>query len=269
MIKKSLIWSYRVAYIALGTFVFLGLLSIIGLRYFVLPHIDDYKPKIVQGLSQILGQKVTIGNIYANWDNLNPHLSVFNVDIYDKENRIALSLRHIEGSLSWTSIPLLEPRLASFSIYQPELTIRREKDGTIYVAGVSMSGPSKPEFPNWLLRQAQVNVIDANIIWQDDLRGAPALNLEKLNLALENPAWDSLRGHHNFSLRAIPQRPPQNPSTFVAGYLAKTSVKLSHGMEVFMQKLKAQTSQLGATGLLPIRLARRPWRGAILGGFCR
>ena len=98
MIKKSLIWSYRVAYIALGTFVFLGLLSIIGLRYFVLPHIDDYKPKIVQGLSQILGQKVTIGNIYANWDNLNPHLSVFNFDIYDKENRIALSLRHIEGS---------------------------------------------------------------------------------------------------------------------------------------------------------------------------
>ncbi len=211
MIKKSLIWSYRVAYIALGTFVFLGLLSIIGLRYFVLPHIDDYKPKIVQGLSQILGQKVTIGNIYANWDNLNPHLSVFNVDIYDKENRIALSLRHIEGSLSWTSIPLLEPRLASFSIYQPELTIRREKDGTIYVAGVSMSGPSKPKFPNWLLRQAQVNVIDANIIWQDDLRGAPALNLDKLNLALENPAWDSLRGHHNFSLRAIPSAATSKP----------------------------------------------------------
>ena len=211
MIKKSLIWSYRVAYIALGTFVFLGLLSIIGLRYFILPHIDDYKPKIVQSLSQILGQKVTIGNIYANWDNLNPHISVFDVDIYDKENRIALNLRHIEGSLSWTSIPLLEPRLASFSIHQPELTIRREKDGTIYVAGVSMSGPSKPEFPNWLLRQGQVNVIDANIIWQDDLRGAPALNLDKLNLALENPAWDSLRGHHNFSLRAIPSAATSKP----------------------------------------------------------
>ncbi|MFZ9641901.1 MAG: YhdP family protein [Candidatus Methylopumilus sp.] len=211
MIKKSLLWSYRIAYIALGTMVFVGLLSIIVLRYFILPHIDDYKPKIVQGLTQILGQKVTIGNIYANWDALNPHLSIFNVDIYDKQNRLALSLQHIEGSLSWTSIPLLEPRLASFTIYRPELTIRREKDGTVYVAGVSMSGPSKPEFPNWLLRQAQVNVVDANIVWQDDLRGAPALNLDQLNLQLENPAWDSLRGRHLFSLRATPSAATSKP----------------------------------------------------------
>lgn len=196
---------------ALGIFVFLSLLSIIVLRYFILPHIDDYKPKIVQGLSQVLGQKVTIGNIYASWDTLNPKLSIFNIDIYDKESRVALSLQHIEGSLSWTSIPLFEPRLASFSIYHPELTIRREKDGTVYVAGVSMNGPSKPEFPNWLLRQGQVNVVDANIIWQDDLRGAPALNLDKLNLVLENPAWDSLRGHHNFSLRAIPSAATSKP----------------------------------------------------------
>jgi uncharacterized protein (TIGR02099 family) len=211
MIKKSLIWSYRVAYIALGTFAFLSLLSIIVLRYFILPHIDDYKPKIVQGLSQVLGQKVTIGNIYANWDSLNPHLSIFNVDIYDKENRVALSLRHIEGSLSWTSIPLFEPRLASFSIYQPELTIRREKDGTVYVAGVSMSGPSQPEFPNWLLRQAKVNVVDANIVWQDELRGAPPLNLNMLNLQLENPAWDSIRGRHEFSVRATPSAATSKP----------------------------------------------------------
>jgi uncharacterized protein (TIGR02099 family) len=211
MIKKSLIWSYRVAYIALGTSVFLGLLSIIALRYFVLPHIDDYKPKIVQGLSQVLGQKVTIGNIYANLDSFNPHLSIFNVDIYDKQNRVALSLRHIEGSLSWTSIPLFEPRLASFAIYQPELTIRREKDGVVYVAGVSTSGSSKPEFPNWLLRQAKVNVIDANIVWQDDMRGAPALNLDKFNLQLENPVWDSLRGRHVFSLRATPSAASSNP----------------------------------------------------------
>lgn len=204
MIKKSLLWSYRFAYIALGTLVFLGVLSIAILRFFVLPHIDDYKPKIVQGISEVLGQKVVIGNIYANWDGLNPHIAVFNVDIYDQQNRTALSLNHIEGSLSWTSIPLLSPRLASFSIYQPELTIRREKDGTVYVAGVSMSGPSKPAFPNWLIRQAKVNVIDANIVWQDDMRGAPALHLDKLNLQLENPIWDILRGRHAFSLRATP-----------------------------------------------------------------
>lgn len=191
--------------------MFLGMLSIIVLRFFVLPHIDDYKPKIVQGISEVLGQKVVIGNIYANWDGLNPHIAVFNVDIYDQQNLVALSLNHVEGSLSWTSIPLLSPRLASFSIYQPELTIRREKDGTVYVAGVSMSGASKPAFPNWLLRQARVNVIDANIVWQDDLRGAPALNLDKLNLQLKNPVWDGFRGQHAFSLRATPSAGTSKP----------------------------------------------------------
>ena len=211
MIKKSLIWFYRIASVAIGSFIVLSLVSIIALRYYVLPKIDDYKPKITQTLSKLLGQKVTIGNIYANWDGLNPHLSIFNADIYDKENRIALSLRHIEGSLSWTSIPLLEPRLASFSIYQPELTIRRETDGTIYVAGVSMSGSSKAQFPNWLLRQAEVEVIDANIIWQDDMRQAPSLSLEKLNLNITNPAWDSLRGRHNFSLEATPSAGASKP----------------------------------------------------------
>ena len=191
--------------------MFLGMLSMSILRFFVLPHIDDYKPKIVQGISEVLGQKVVIGNIYANWDGLNPHIAVFNVDIYDQQNRVALSLNHVEGSLSWTSIPLLSPRLASFSIYQPELTIRREKDGTVYVAGVSMSGASKPAFPNWLLKQARVNVIDANIVWQDDLRGAPPLNLDKLNLQLENPVWDGFRGQHAFSLRATPSAGTSKP----------------------------------------------------------
>ncbi len=211
MIKKSLFWFYRIASIAIGTFIVLGLLSIIALRYYILPKIDDYKPKITQSISRLLGQKVTIGNIYANWDGLNPQLSIFNADIYDKENRIALSLKHIEGSLSWTSLPLLEPRLAALSIYQPELTIRRETDGTIFVAGVSMSGPSKPQFPNWLLRQAEVNVVDANIIWQDDMRQAPSLNLDKLNLNIVNPAWDSLRGRHTFSLEATPSAGSSKP----------------------------------------------------------
>jgi uncharacterized protein YhdP len=211
MIKKSLFWFYRIASIAIGTFIVLGLLSIIALRYYILPKIDDYKPKITQSISKLLGQKVTIGNIYANWDGLNPQLSIFNADIYDKENRIALSLKHIEGSLSWTSLPLLEPRLATISIYQPELTIRRETDGTIFVAGVSMSGPSKPQFPNWLLRQAEFNVVDANIIWQDDMRQAPSLNLDKLNLNIVNPAWDSLRGRHTFSLEATPSAGSSQP----------------------------------------------------------
>lgn len=211
MIKKSFIWFYRIAFDLLGFFIIAFLSSIIAVQYLFLPHVDDYKDQITAKVSETLGQKVTIGEIYAKWDGLNPHLSIFNMDIYDKEDRVALSLEHVEASLSWSSIPLFEPRLASLAIYKPELTIRREVDGTIYVAGISMSGPSKPEFPNWLLRQASINVSDADIIWQDEFRHAPELELNHLNLQIENPAWDRIRNHHRFSLRATPSAAASKP----------------------------------------------------------
>ncbi len=231
MIKKSFLWFYRVAFDLLGFFIVAFLSATIAIQYYFLPHFDDYKGRITEKISQTLGQKVTIGEIQAKWNGLNPHLSISNMDIYDKENRIALSLKQVEASLSWTSIPMLEPRLASLGIYQPELTIRREADGVVYVAGISMSGPNETEFPNWLLRQASVNVVDANIIWQDELRHAPELALNHLNLQLENPAWDSLRGRHQFSLKATPSTGASKPIDIRGNILGKDLSRLEkwHG----------------------------------------
>ncbi len=231
MIKRSFLWFYRIAFDLLGLFVVTFLSAIIAIQYYFLPHFDDYKGPITEKISQTLGQKVTIGEIQAKWDGLNPHLSILNMDIYDKDNRIALSLDQVEASLSWTSIPMLEPRLASLAIYKPKLTIRREVDGTVYVAGISMSGPSQPEFPNWLLRQASVNIIDADILWQDELRHAPELALNQFNLQLENPAWDRLRGRHEFSLRAIPSAAASKPIDVRGNILGKDISQLNqwHG----------------------------------------
>jgi len=204
MVKKSLLWIYRVTLVALWLSIFVIASSVLALRYVVLPNIDDYKDKIAQQVSTAAGQKVTIGDIKASWHGLNPHLSLFNVDLYDAQQRPALTLEHIEASLSWLSIPLLEPRLSSIAIYNPELTIRREADGNLFIAGIAMSGPARPAFPNWLLKQSRIDVIDASVLWQDDLRKAPPLTLNKLNLQIINPAWETLIGHHRFGLRATP-----------------------------------------------------------------
>lgn len=204
MVKKSLFWIYQAALIALWLIIIIFASSVLTLRYFVLPHIDDYKNKIALSVGEAVGQKITIGDIDAGWNGLNPHFSLRKVELYDKQNRPALLLEHIETSLSWLSIPLLEPRLSALTIHQPELTVRRETDGSVFVAGISMSGPARPEFPNWLLRQSQIDVIDATVLWQDDMRQAPPLTLSKLNLQIVSPAWKSLIGHHRFGLRATP-----------------------------------------------------------------
>jgi uncharacterized protein (TIGR02099 family) len=211
VIKKSLVWLYSAATYLLWAVIIVIATVVLGLRYYVLPGIQEHKDAIAQEVSRAAGQKITIGSIRASWDGMHPHLDLRQVALYDAQDRLALSLDHVETSLSWLSLALGEPRLATLVIHQPRLTIRRELDGTLYVAGISMSGPSRPEIPNWLLRQSSIQILDASVVWQDDLRRAPPLALEKLTLHLSNPAWESLLGRHKFGLRATPSAGTSRP----------------------------------------------------------
>ncbi|MDP2247927.1 MAG: TIGR02099 family protein, partial [Nitrosomonadales bacterium] len=186
-------------------------LSILTLRYFILPNIENYKDRIAEQITQVAGQKITIGHIEASWHGMNPHLSLRQVAIYDDQNRMALTLHEIETSLSWLSIPLFEPKLSSLLIQGPALSIRREADGTLVVAGIRMGGESKPELANWVLRQSRIDIVDATILWQDDLRKAPALTLNDLQLTIENPVWERLLNRHRFALKATPSAGSSHP----------------------------------------------------------
>ena len=53
--------------------------AIIGLRYWLLPNIDNYRPLIEAQLSQRLGNRVAIGQIAAQWDGLRPRLELRNL----------------------------------------------------------------------------------------------------------------------------------------------------------------------------------------------
>lgn len=211
MIKKSLLWLYSFSTYLLWAIVIVVAVVVLGLRWAVLPNVENYKDDIAQRVSQAVGQKVTIGGIAASWDGMQPHLDLRQVIVHDAQNRPALSLDHIETSLSWLSLPLLEPRLATLTIHQPRLTVRRDAAGTIYVAGMPMGGPSKPQFPNWLLRQSQIDVVDAAVVWEDELRKTPPLSLDKLNLQIQSPAWESFYGRHYFGLRAQPSAGSSQP----------------------------------------------------------
>ena len=195
---------YRWLIAALLIVLLIVVLVVLAIRFIVFPNIDAYKNDIAAYASKTAGQKITIGNIYTTWDGISPHIALFDVDLYDAENRTALKLNNVEATLSWLSVPLLRPRLANLTVNSPELTIRRKVDGSVYLAGINLGGASKPDFPNWLLSQAEVNIKNAQVIWQDELRQAPPLALTQLNLNLSNPAWQSLFGRHSFKLSALP-----------------------------------------------------------------
>lgn len=214
MVKKSLLLVYRTLIWLISIVVVVLLVTALTIHFLVLPNINQYKDKIAGYAAQAAGQKIAIGNIKAGWLGINPHFSISNIDIFDAENRPALQLKNTDVKLSWLSIPMLEPRLAELIIRAPELTIRRMQNGEIFVAGISMSGESKPALPNWLLRQSKVEISNAKVVWLDEMRGAPILSLDKLNLQIYSPPWKSLIKNHQFTFSALPSAGTNNPITF-------------------------------------------------------
>lgn len=231
MVKKSLVWLYSVTTFLLWAVIIVVASVVLALRYYVFPHAQDYRNVIAHYSSQAVGQRINIGDIKASWDGLTPYFDLYKIDLYDVQGRPALHLDHVEASLSWFSLVLGEPRLANLVIHQPNLMIRRAANGDIFVAGVSLNEPGESDFPNWLLRQSSIVVDKATVVWQDELRKAPPLSLNNLDLNIESPPWEALIGHHSFGLHATPSAGTSAPIDLRGNIWGKNVDKLQewHG----------------------------------------
>ncbi len=219
----SSLWAYRVltwSVLVIGL-VFAGLL--LGLRYWVLPNIEGYREDIARIMSERVGQKVTIGRIHANWDGLRPQLRLENVTVYDAAGRPALELARIDNTLSWLSLLAFELRFHAADIYQPTLNVRRDARGVVSIAGIELTrGEGGGGFADWLLRQRDIEVHDATIVWNDELRGAPQLELKRVSLQLYNYGK-----HHRFGLRATPPRELAAPLDVRGDFTGETVTALA------------------------------------------
>ena len=189
---------------ALLTLSIAGLL--LGLRYWVLPDIERYHGIITVSASQAIGQPVSIGKIEADWQGIRPHLLLTDVHILDKRGQTALSLPQVDTMVSWANLLAGEVRLHSLDLDQPNLVVRRDAQGLLYIAGMALSDNSSDKsLADWLLHQSRIVVRNASITWQDEQRSAPPLVFNKVNLLIENSGFiESIRRHHRFAVRALP-----------------------------------------------------------------
>jgi uncharacterized protein (TIGR02099 family) len=203
---------YRMANLAshhvLGFTIKLGLLVYFGfailflfLRYAILPNIDYYKGDIERLASAALGNQVSIARIYASWRGLRPNLFLGDVVLRDGQGRQVLTLPSVSATLSWWSVLAAEPRFESLDIIRPELHVRREADGTLYIAGILLdSGPGGDHRgAEWAFKQRQMVVREGRLHWTDAQRGVAPLVLENVNMMLTNQ-WT----RHRFGLQATP-----------------------------------------------------------------
>ena len=174
--------------------------AILALRYVVLPQIETYRPTIERVVGEGLGLQVSIGRVEASWAGINPDLTLHDVRVADRDGRPALAFSRVEAIISWWSAPAANLRLRVLRIDEPTLHLRRDAAGAYFVAGIPL-GDSGEEggMSSWVLEQRRIRIRGATIVWEDDLRAAPALVLEDVNLALDNDGY-----RHRFGLTALP-----------------------------------------------------------------
>ena len=206
LLWRSFNWLTRLAIIASAALAVMMAIAIIALRYWLLPDIEQHHGKITASLSSAIGNPVTIGKIEGDWQGFRPRLNFSDMRILDEQRQAALVLPNINVSVSWMSLFTAELRLASLEIDRPELLVRRDVEGRIYIGGVPLSKKnSDKDLADWLLRQSRMVVRQALITWLDEKRAAPPLLLGNVDLRIE-----SLFDHHQFAMHA---RPPGELAT--------------------------------------------------------
>jgi uncharacterized protein YhdP len=125
--------------------------GVLGVRYWVLPRIDQWRPQIEAYASRALGSRVAIGAIDANWQGLNPRLDLASVQVYDDEVDPVLTLPSVSAVLGWRSILALSPTLVRLQVERPEITLRRDASNHLWVAGqdIDLNADTIPPCAGW------------------------------------------------------------------------------------------------------------------------
>ena len=173
----------------------------LGLRYIVLPHVNEYKTEIEKLASESIGKNVRFSKITASWYGLQPKVDLENVTLSDDRGKEYVRLKNVSAVVSWWSVPLMDLRLASLVVDKPVINISRDRDGRFYVAGILVDPEKQTEsgVADWILKQHEIIVRDGALHWKDDFRHAVELNLDEFNFAMKN------RGRkHRFRFTAVP-----------------------------------------------------------------
>ena len=178
---------------ALGLVAFAWVVVLLAwgaLHIFIVPRIADYREVLQQQATRALGVRVDIGSINAKGGWLVPWFELADIQLYDREGREALSLPRVLAAVSPRSVLL--GQFEQLDIEQPELEIRRDANGHVWVAGLDTSVASDGSGADWFFSQPEFVVRGGLIHWRDESRSsavqasAPVLSLQGVGVSIKN-----------------------------------------------------------------------------------
>jgi uncharacterized protein (TIGR02099 family) len=166
------------------------LLAWSALHIFIVPRIGDYREVIQQQATRALGLRVEIGSINAKGGWWVPSFELNDIQLFDREGREALSLPRVLAEVSPRTVLL--GQFEQLDIEQPELEIRRDANGHVWVAGIDTGATSDGSGADWFFSQPEFLVRGGLIHWRDESRSsalqisAPVLTLQAVDLSFKN-----------------------------------------------------------------------------------
>ncbi|HMN21782.1 MAG TPA: YhdP family protein [Ottowia sp.] len=188
-------WSLRAA-------LALWLLAVIAwasLHWFIVPRIDDFRPRLEQLATRALGAPVVLGALRAESNGLVPTISVHAAQVLGAAGQPALEVARLLVTVSIGS--LLRGELAQLVIDQPELELRRDRAGRLWLAGFEISATDGDPNPalDWVFAQEEILVRGGRLRWLDEQQGAAPVMVTAIDAVLRNPPR-----RHEFRVDATP-----------------------------------------------------------------
>lgn len=213
-VAKGALWLLLAAWLVLA-------LAWGALHAFIVPRIGELRPELEMRASRELGIPVRIGRIEVLSKGFTPVFQLSDVMLLDASGRPALTLPRVLAAVSPRS--LLALGFEQIYIVNPELDIRRDKSGRLFVAGLDLSHGTEGDSrgADWFFSQPEFVIRGGTLRWTDDLRGAPPLALEEVDFVVRN-------GHRRHSLRLDATPPREWGDRFTVQGVFREPL-LSHG----------------------------------------
>ena len=189
-----------------GVLWFLGMVCLVllvawaALHALIVPRINDHREWLQQQATRAIGTPVEIGQIRATGGWLVTGFEVLEVRLLDTQGHEALRLPRVLAALSLRSV--LQGGFERLAIDQPELDIRRDAKGQLWVAGLSTQVSSDGAAADWFFSQHEFVVTQGLLHWRDEARhgsDAPVLTLSQVDVVIKNQ-WNG----HDLRLDATP-----------------------------------------------------------------
>ena len=194
-------WAAAAARIAMWLLVAVWLVLGVSwgvLHGWIVPRIEEFRPRLEAAASNALGVPVRIGQITAQSQGLIPSFELRDVTLQDAAGRQALLLPRVLAAISTTS--LLSGGFEQLVIDQPVLDIRRGVDGKIVVGGIDTSrgSASSTAAADWFFSQTEFAIKNGTLRWTDELanlsKPAPPLELRQVEPATASDADGQQQG---------------------------------------------------------------------------